>query len=342
MDKKLVLAVAGSGKTTEIINRININDKAIIVTYTDNNYKSIKDRIIRKFNDIPPNIRIYTYFTFLYKFCFAPIKKNLDTKGIEYNQVKNRYLSSNNISYYMNLNSKKMYHSRLAKLCNEKLIKDIHNRLEKYFDNIYIDEIQDFSGHDFNFLLSMIKCNCNIFLVGDFFQHTYDTSRDGNVNKNLYSNYNTYINMFRKTIPNLLIDSAGFMKSKRCSKEVCSFIKDYLGINIKSFFENSSQVKEIQDKAEIEKIINSDNITKLFYQNSKKYNINNADNWGNSKGSTYENVCVVLNEKTYKLYLENKLLKLPTITRNKLYVACSRPTNNLYFLNEKELVNYIK
>ena len=47
MDKKLVLAVAGSGKTTEIINRININDKAIIVTYTDNNYK--KSRNFRGF-----------------------------------------------------------------------------------------------------------------------------------------------------------------------------------------------------------------------------------------------------------------------------------------------------
>ncbi len=342
MDKKLILAVAGSGKTTEIINKINFNDKTIIVTYTDNNYNNIKDRIIKKFKNIPPNIRIYTYFTFLYKFCFAPIKKNLETKGIEYTQIRNRYLSANNLNYYMNLKSKKMYHSRLAKLCNEKFIKDIQNRLEKFFDNIYIDEIQDFSGHDFNFVLNMIKCNCNIFLVGDFYQHTYDTSRDGSVNKNLYSSYDAYIDMFKKNNPDLLIDSTEFLKSKRCSKEVCLFIKDHLEINIESFFEHSSQVIEVQGKTEIEKIVNSDNIIKLFYQNSKKYNINKADNWGNSKGSTFENVCIVLNEKSYKLYKMNKLFDLPIITKNKLYVACSRPTKNLYIVNEKEIKDYLK
>lgn len=39
-----------------------------------------------------------------------------------------------------------MYHCRLAKLCNEVLIAQIKQRLEKYFDNIYIDEIQRFFG----------------------------------------------------------------------------------------------------------------------------------------------------------------------------------------------------
>ena len=342
MDKKLVLAVAGSGKTTEIINRINYSDKTIIITYTDNNYENIKNRIIKKFNEIPKNIRIYTYFTFLYKFCFAPLKKNQEINGIEYNPITNRYLSANNLNYYMNLNNKKMYHSRLAKLCKEELIQDIYDRLEKYFDNIYIDEIQDFSGHDFNFLLSLIKCNCNIFLVGDFFQHTYDTSRDGSVNKNLYNYYSKYISKFKTSIPELSIDNTEFIKSKRCSKEVCLFIKDYLGIEIESFFEHSSQVKEIHEKSEIDEIMDSDDIIKLFYQNSKKYNIKNADNWGNSKGSTFENVCVVLNEKSYKLFKRNKLLDLPAITRNKLYVACSRPTKNLYIINEKEIKNYLK
>ena len=182
MDKKLVLAVAGSGKTTEIINKVNYDDKTIIITYTENNYNNIRNKIIKKFNEIPPNMRIYTYFSFLYKFCFLPLKKNLNVKGIDYNTIKNKWSKAKDWNHYMNMSNKKMYHCRLAKLCNEVLIAQIKQRLEKYFDNIYIDEIQDFSGHDFNFLLSIIQCNCNMFLVGDFYQHTYDTSRDGNVN----------------------------------------------------------------------------------------------------------------------------------------------------------------
>lgn len=341
MDKKLVLAVAGSGKTTEIIDKIKHNDKAIIITYTENNFTNIKNKIIKKFNEIPPSIRVYTYFSFLYKFCFAPLKKNLYVKGIDYDPITNLFLSSKNLNYYMNMYSKKMYHSRLAKLCNEKIFSDITTRIEKYFDYVYIDEIQDFSGYDFNLIIDIIKCNCNFLLVGDFYQHTYDTSRDGTVNKNLYNDYDKYISKFKTTIPNLKVDSSNFSKSKRCSKEVCQFIKEKLDINIESYFNNSSEVFEIIEKNHIDKIINDDNIVKLFYQNSKKYNINNKDNWGNSKGKTYSNVCVILNKNSYEAYMNNTLSKLPMATKNKLYVACSRPTNNLYFINETSLKEYL-
>ncbi len=342
MDKKLVLAVAGSGKTTEIINKVNYNDKTLIVTYTENNYNNIKNKIIKKFNAIPPNVRIYTYFSFLYKFCFLPLKKNLEVKGIDYNIIKNKRATAKNIAYYMDIGNKKMYHCRLAKLCNEILIYQIKNRLEKYFDNIYIDEIQDFSGHDFNFLLSIIQCKCSIFLVGDYYQHTYDTSRDGNVNKNLYNNYGSYVNKFKHSIPEIEFDNTSFLKSKRCSKEVCSFIKNQLDINIESYFNHTSIVKEITDEEELKNIVTNPAVVKLFYQNSKKYDIKNVDNWGNSKGETYNDVCVILNENTYQLYKNNSTNKLAFATKNKLYVACSRPRQNLYIVYEKLVKSYLK
>ena len=101
MDKRLILAVAGSGKTTELINKIDFNDRTIIITYTENNYNNIKNKIIKKYKEVPKNVRIYTYFSFLYKFCFAPLKKNLYVRGMEYNQIKNLYASSKNLDYYM-------------------------------------------------------------------------------------------------------------------------------------------------------------------------------------------------------------------------------------------------
>ena len=39
----------------------------------------------------------------------------------------------------------------------------------------------------------------NIFLlVGDFFQHTFDTSRDGIVNKSIHNDFDIYKNLFKK------------------------------------------------------------------------------------------------------------------------------------------------
>ena len=41
MDKKLILSVAGSGKTTLIISQLNVDSKALILTYTENNYLNL-------------------------------------------------------------------------------------------------------------------------------------------------------------------------------------------------------------------------------------------------------------------------------------------------------------
>lgn len=88
-------------------------------------YGYIRNKIIKKFNEIPPNIRIYTYFSFLYKFCFLPLKKKLNVKGIDYNTINNRWAKAKKLDYYMNMSNKKIYHCRLAKLCNEVLITQI-------------------------------------------------------------------------------------------------------------------------------------------------------------------------------------------------------------------------
>lgn len=342
MDKTLILAVAGSGKTTEIINNIKEDDKALIITYTENNYNILKNSIIKKFKGIPDNIKIYTYFTFLYRFCFLPLKKGFKVKGLDFNTNPNRYTKSKDINYYYNSFSKKMYHNRLAKICLDYFIENIIKRIEKYFNYIYIDEIQDFASHDFNLLLSIIKANCNILLVGDFYQHTFDTSRDGNVNSTLYNDYNNYISRIKTSISNIKIDRTNFLKSKRCSKQVCEFITEHLKIKIESYNNNDSEIKEIYDEKEIDKIINDDSLVKLFYQNSKKYDIKNRDNWGNSKGNTYINTCVILNKNSYEKYKKHKLNELPPSTKNKLYVALSRATNNVYIIDEKYLNKYKK
>ena len=75
----------------------------------------------------------------------------------------------------------------------------------------------------------------------------------------------------------------------------------------------------------------------LFYQSSNKYKCY-GDNWGAVKGlDDFSDVCVVLNNITLKHYIENTLHELPSKTINKLYVACSRARNKLYFVPEKNI-----
>lgn len=101
------------------------------------------------------------------------------------------------------------------------LISKITNRLEKYFDELIIDEIQDIGGRDFNFLEAIMEANINMLFVGDFYQHTFDTSRDGATNSTLFNSKAKYESRF--TAKGFICDNTSLVNSWRCSKNVCQF-----------------------------------------------------------------------------------------------------------------------
>ena len=92
MDKRVIFAVAGSGKTTYIIDQIDEFSKSLIITFTNNNYDNLRKKIIKKFGYLPSTIKILTYFTFLHSFCYKPyLLFKYHTKGIEYKLAPNIY-----------------------------------------------------------------------------------------------------------------------------------------------------------------------------------------------------------------------------------------------------------
>ena len=201
-----------------------------------------------------------------------------------------------------------------------------------------MDEVQDFAGHDFNFLRSITQCNCEILLVGDFFQHTFETSNDGPVNRGLYDNYAGYKRRFNAM--GLIVDEETRRDSFRCSTTVCSFIREKLNISIFPVKERDSIVEFITDQEKAKQIIEDGEIIKLFYNNSHKYNCY-SQNWGASKGiNYYHDVCVVLNKETEKLFSNNSFPSMNPKTKNKFYVACSRANNNLYFISDRYTQEY--
>jgi hypothetical protein len=335
MDKRIIFAVAGSGKTTHIINKLNLEKRFLIVTYANKNMDVLRKRIIEKFTYFPENIKLKSYFNFVYSFCCKPfLADKLKLKGIRWKDPpeKTRCFKRDNMSFYLNSNNR-VYHNRIAKLLEiENVLEYINLRIEKYFDCLYIDEIQDFAGHDFNLLDSIVKANCEILFVGDFYQHTFDTSRDGNLKKNLFKDYELYKEKCKNM--GLIVDEETLPNSRRCSKTVCEFISENLGIKIGSISDRTSNVIYINNKKDADIIFKDNSIIKLFYQKHYKYECRSM-NWGLSKGCEYENVCVVLNEKTKKEYDRNNLKSLLPGTKAKFYVACSRTKNNLFFVPEE-------
>ncbi|MGE2433702.1 UvrD-helicase domain-containing protein [Morganella morganii] len=341
MDKQVVFAVAGSGKTQMITDKIDLDSKYLILTYTIPNAKNIQSRIIKKLKMIPKGVKIYTYFSFLYSFCYKPLVQcEQPLKGINWsNNVSQltRGKKKDSLDYYVDKHQK-VYANRLSKLLIEaNFVPDIASRIEKYFDLLFIDEVQDFAANDFNFICELSKkLTIEQKYVGDFYQHTYDTSSDGNTNKTLHDDYQKYKDKFIKA--GLRIDTTSLIASWRCSKSICRFVTENLKIDIESHREDETEIKFIDEIEQAIDIYQNQSIVKLFYNNSIKFK-GNTENWGKSKGlDHYMDVCVVLNPNTLKYYLAKNLHELPAETRNKLYVACTRAKGNLYFIDNKLLL----
>jgi len=338
VDKLVILAVAGSGKTSRIIESLRSSERSLVVTYTDNNYKNLHDRISSEYGCIPDRIRLYTYFSFIYSFCLRPfLGDKLKARGINWNAPP-RFSRKADGCHYQD-NGQRLYSCRIADLLNIKeLMPDLKIRLSKYFDSFFVDEIQDFAGHDFNFLCDLASAKVRTVLVGDFYQHTFDTSRDGKTNENLHNNLTIYKSKLKEK--NHLIDETSLGKSYRCSPTVCDFVSQKIGIDIKSHRNDETKVEYVESEDWADQLFHRSDIVKLFYQSHQKYPCF-SNNWGASKGiDSYGSVCVVLNDKTDKLYKSGELTSLPPTTRNKLYVACTRSKADIYFVPEKYYSKY--
>lgn len=195
-------------------------------------------------------------------------------------------------------------------------------------------EFQDFREHDYELIVKLSKCLKNILLVGDYYQHS--VSGQNNSGKPFKKSkteigYEEFIEELRGE--RFDVDTKSLICTRRCSEEICSFIRDKLGIQIQSARINAGTVIR---PSNIQEILDDKNIVKLVYDNASHYSFR-AVNWSYSKGDTYDAVCVILNGSTEKL-VEDKfsVSTLKTVTLNKLYVALTRSKGDLYIVTQDE------
>lgn len=328
MDKRIVQAVAGSGKTYYLINTLNLEDRIFLITYTRQNQKILLNRIEEKFGYMPNNIKVFGLFQFLYSFCLRPLHRPILNK-----------ISFKRPDFYENdIVGDMIYSSRISKFLLANYRIQLTYRIEKYCDKIFVDEVQDLGGDDFDFILFLGGLNIDVLLVGDFYQGTYTSSTRGNKNRKIKEDEEHFFMQLKKN--GYKKDTTTLSKSRRCSKEICDFVKKHLYIDIESNRDNIGDIIEIKDLDLIKKLILDDSIPKLYYRLADSH-LGNTNNWGNSKGLTYDNVCVVLNKKTYDFYKKNKLSELPRESKAKFYVACTRSKGNVYLIDE-ELITKVE
>lgn len=342
-DKKLIHAVAGSGKTRFIIDNIDTSRRNLIITYTENNQKILEQRLVKKFGRIPENTHIFGVFEFLYSFCLVPYLDGRPT-GINFNYIKENDWDNNSVDKNGRIIHNQLSHALLDgnlryKKITKKLKHSYLDRIDQFFDLIFVDECQDFESYDFDWMLSLSKLNATVYLLGDFYQKTYSTSLLGNKGKGIHSDINKWFDKIGKS--SFEVDKTSLSSSHRCPDTICKFINEKLEINITSSESTHcvGEIKLLDNREDIDSVMIDETIMKLFYQNSSQYECMSM-NWGESKGGEFNNVCVILNNTTWNHFKRDTLSNLAPSTRAKFYVACTRTLGNLYFIAENEVANY--
>lgn len=362
MAKQVILAVAGAGKTYHICHEMKPEKRNLIVAFTHANIKNIQNELLQAHGEISDSTRIMTFDAFVYHMFIRPYEETIynffgefyefDETSITLKKppqqrikingrdVPNReYKKKDCLQHYMN-ESKQYYCDTLSELTmyvkkgRESLIQKAASRLKRFYDNVWIDEFQDFREHDYELIVKLSKYLTNIVLVGDYYQHS--VSGQNNSGKPFKKGkkeigYDEFIKDLRRE--KFDIDEIKLIHSRRCSKAICLFIRNKLGIQIQSEGINSGNIIR---PSNIQEVLENKKIVKLLYQNSSLYSFR-AVNWSYSKGDTYEAACVILNDSTKTLIEDTFLAQtLKTSTLNKLYVALTRSKGDVYIVTPDE------
>lgn len=342
---KLLIAAAGAGKTTYLVNRAleNKDRRVLITTFTDANTLEIKKKIYHSVGCIPANIYIMPWFTFLLKEMVRPYQSFIiqnDIRGIVFvNKQSTTGVKEKNWKRYYLSPESRVYSDKLAKLAfrvNEKSKNLVINRLKKIYSAIYIDEVQDLAGYDFEIIRIIVEAGIDLTMVGDPRQSTYSTH---------YEQMNCkYKNG----------DLSGYIKDKDLQIEID---QESLQICYRSNFGICTLANQIYpDKEEIKSgndtvtghdgifFIKEDDV--LLYckkfspvilrYNSKSKVINPLNtkvyNFGESKGLTFNRVLVYPTRDLCYSLLNQNYESLKDSTRAKSYVAVTRAKYSVAFV----------
>tara|TARA_R110000744_G_scaffold94019_1_gene181509 strand:+ start:2064 stop:3230 length:1167 start_codon:yes stop_codon:yes gene_type:complete len=383
-NNKLIIAAAGSGKTTLIVKEalnIDKSEKVLITTYTIENEKEIRSKILRERKSIPANITIQTWFSFLMQHGVKPYQGSMNDMLFE-NDIKGMLLSNEKSApkfdergrplfirgggrqYYGEKDFKEFYFTsnwrifsdKISKFvigCNEKTKGKIFTRLSKIYSTIYIDEVQDLAGFDFEIIKMLFKSNINITLVGDPRQVTYATNHYRKYPKYKNGKIKEFVNSELGKRIGCTTDESSLKKSHRNNQKICDYssrlypdfekIEPCECVNCrKTTTHDGIFVVRENDVAEYLETFNS---TQLRYSKATKVDIAyDVCNFGEVKGKTINRV-IIYPTSDIKKWIKSNDAELKDGTKARFYVALTRAKYSVaivYNYSDNEEINGVE
>lgn len=345
INNKLIIAAAGSGKTTFLVSEAlkRPSSKILITTYTESNEAEIRKKIIKKTKYIPENITVQTWFSFLLQHGVKPFQGVIfqedingmllvnEQSGLKFKTKKGApvyYKEDGEFEKHYFTPNQRIYSDKLSKFvirCNEKSNGAVIDRLSRIYTHIFIDEVQDLAGYDLEFLKLLFSSSINTLLVGDPRQGTYSTN---NIRKNNKYKKSQIVHFFEDKSIQIETDKTSLTVNYRCVKPICDFSNNFfpelpktISGNTKSF--ELSGVFFIKSD-DVDSYLSKYQPVQLRWD--KRVKVNDGyfvKNFGDSKGLTFQRVLIYPTTAFIKWVKDNSV-ELPPTSRAKYYVAVTR------------------
>lgn len=358
---RLLVAAAGSGKTTFLVNRAcEITSKTVLITtYTEANKTEIWQKIIKRKGYIPSNIKVQTWFSFLLQHGVRPYQsllneniheidigfyltneksgKKIDAEG---NQIiykgKPLYWGEKDFIKYYFTSTLKIYSDKISKFifsCNQASNNEVINRISRIFSHIFIDEIQDLAGYDLELIKLFFRSDSSVLLVGDPRQVTYLTHTSSKFRKYSNGNIESFIENELRNESICELDKKTLNLSHRNNQLICNYsAKLYPSLPVPK----ACDCKECRDYAidhigiflikpcDVDQYLLRFKPVQLLWSTSTQCNTQYPYmNFGESKGATFNRVLIYPTNEMLK-WIKNNNHQLKDETKAKLYVGITR------------------
>lgn len=340
---KLIIAAAGAGKTTHLVNEaLKIaSDKVLITTFTESNEQEIKKKIFELNGCIPSNIIVQTWFSFLIQQGVKPYQSFLYENKVTGLLLVNKksglkYCYNGKPVYYRESEVAQHYFTNDGRIYSDKLSKFVYklneinsgitiDRITRIYKYIFIDEVQDLAGYDLEIVDLLSRNNTNLLMIGDPRQVTYHTHEEAKNHKYSEGNIEDFI---KERNLSIFVDKTTLNITHRNEKRICNFANtiypEFPPCSAKTkeatghdgvFFVHAKDVESYLEKYK-----------PIQLRGSKKVNVNDKHpvmNFGDAKGLTFNRVIIYPTTPMQEwIFNHNKDLKPKS--RARLYVAVTR------------------
>lgn len=338
---RIILACAGSGKTTTIV-RDACGDpvrSAALITYTINGSGELSRATYDHFHAIPPKVTIGTWYAFLLRHFVRPYQNHLyEPRVVRINFTRGqsaRYAKATDIRNHYFSRDGVIYLDKVSKFACE-VIKRTNGlplrRLEQIFDRIYIDESQDLAGFDLELVELLLRSTTQVILVGDHRQATYATN-DSRKNKK-FARANI-VDKFHEWEKGGLCQVEYETHSHRCVQAICDFADQFYPTFPKTKSRNEETTGHdgvfAIEASQVAAYFTRFAPQPLRYNRTHKGIPGSPINFGNAKGMTFDRTLIYPHGPLAK-FLQSGDIADAGAEISKLYVAVTRARQSVGFV----------